>query len=114
MKTILKKPAVKIPQLVLNRIEAGVAYLNVIDPKWFQRMEKQSKFSISNTKTCVLGTVFGDYSDALDRFSIDDSVAENMGFDDANSNRRGYANLQAGWLQKFAQLRRKAAKAKKK
>ena len=63
---------------IQKRVEAGVAYLNVVRPRWLKKIDVD-KLHMADGKVCILGEVFGDYCKSRDELYLKDFV-EHLGF----------------------------------
>lgn len=94
---------------VENRVKAGVAFLNVIKPKWFKKINLK-KLDLSNGYTCIIGELEGEYSKGIEVFGISGAVAEKMGFHSAMDNwideDKEYSLLTSIWKKVITKLKR--------
>lgn len=63
-----------------QRVAAGVEFLDAQAPGWWERIDLES-FRLNSCARCVLGQMFGRYSDGIDELGISYAKAESMGFD---------------------------------
>ena len=80
---------------ISNRVKAGIAFLNVVEPDWLKRIDLE-KLDLSNSKTCILGEVYGNYYDGRDKLDLNEEIAEKLGFAE-EENRPNYKSLTAAW-----------------
>ena len=86
---------------IQKRIEAGVAYLNVVRPKWLKKINLD-ELNMSNGKVCILGEVFGNYYKSSNELYLKGSV-ECLGF--FCENEKEYPTLTRAWKKKIKELR---------
>jgi len=53
-----------------KEISNGVEFLNKVNPGWYNKINLE-KFSINSDTCCVLGQVYGSYSEAVTNLNID-------------------------------------------
>ena len=69
-----------------KRIEAGIAYLNVVKPDWLKKIDLE-ELDLADGNTCVIGEVFGDFWDYQDAKSVSKeqvTLADDTTFDIGN------------------------------
>ena len=92
----------KIPHTIEKRVEAGVAFLNVVKPNWLKKIDVE-KLDLGNKKVCMLGELYGYYDDGISTLGLENKTsATNLGF---YGSKRGYKVLTAAWKNKIAKLR---------
>ncbi len=83
---------------------AGIAFLNVVNPKWVKKIDLK-KLDLSSTNTCVIGEVFGNYHDGINKMDLDSSQAETLGFYLQEDN--DYGLLTKTWKSVIQKIKRK-------
>jgi len=92
----------KIPHTIEKRVEAGVAFLNVVKPNWLKKIDVE-KLDLIDKKVCMLGELYGNYDDGLSQLGLKNGTsATNLGF---YGSERGYKVLTEVWKRKIIELR---------
>lgn len=58
---------------------AGVAFLNVMSPKWLKKI-RLKELDLSKSTTCVIGEVYGLYGTGIEKLDITDRESFAFGF----------------------------------
>ena len=94
----------KISKNVLKRVDAGVAFLNVVKPDWLKRIDV-SKLDLGNAKVCILGELYNSYENGVLVLGLDDETSSiSLGFYDFD--KRQYEQLTQAWKNKITKLRK--------
>ncbi len=84
------------------RIQAGIAFLNVMRPNWKKKIDLK-KLDLGNPNVCMIGEVCGDYNDGRYELGLSDSQAETLGFQDNNTD-DDYKTLTRAWKRALREL----------
>lgn len=86
---------------IQKKIRAGIAFLNVVKPNWLKKI-KLNELDLSQSNTCMIGEIYGNYGDGIDSLGLTDEIADLLGFH-ANSIRT-YTLLTKGWKDAIKKL----------
>ena len=91
-----------------KRVEAGVAYLNVVSPNWEKKIDLD-KLDLRMKKTCIIGQLEGHYDVGIEKMGLDghDRKISNLGFNSLSSPRDYFLALTSAWKNKIKELRKK-------
>ncbi len=59
-------------EIYSERVEAGAAFLNVVHPGWFKKIDVEI-LDLGDACKCVLGELYGGYGDGRDELGLADS-----------------------------------------
>jgi len=67
---------------IANRVKKGAELLDTAQPNWYEQIEL-SQLDLSSCKKCILGQMFGDFSDGAEVLFKDElsSSIDKCGFD---------------------------------
>ena len=87
------------------RVRAGIAFLNAVNPNWKKKI-KLGRLDLSNSRTCVIGEVYGSYYDGMEEVGIegDSDVAIVLGFKEIESFDTNYPLLTKVWKQELRKI----------
>lgn len=98
------------------RVARGAALLDAQEPDWWNGKDKPTidlkTLNLGSTYYCVLGQVYGDYSDGLNELSLIDSSPYGFDIEDGGrALRQRYDTLGRRWRELITSRRRAAARA---
>lgn len=103
---------------VRARVYAGAAFLDAfLGTKWAKQIDPK-RLAIANGSSCVLGQVFGDYSEGIDELNLRDlngvsvTMARTLGFECDKDAGVEYANLDTEWKKLLRNRKRQATRKK--
>lgn len=57
-------------EIIKNRINNGVIYLNSVYPGWYNKIDLEN-INIRSLSVCILGQLYGNYCDAVNKLNLD-------------------------------------------
>lgn len=101
-------PKLTIKKDLTNRVDAGIAFLNVAKPGWEKKIDLD-EFDLQNPWTCVLGEVYGNYFDGREKIGMDenDTAPTYLGFCLGKGRKKQYSLLTKIWKEKVENLRKR-------
>jgi len=89
-----------------DRVRAGIAFLNVVRPGWFRKINT-NKLDLSNANVCILGQIEGDFFSGKMIHNLDQSLTVNMGFEADFPVTDRYPLLTKFWKREVLKLKRR-------
>ena len=87
------------------RVRAGIAFLNAVKPNWKKKIDLD-RLDLSSDRTCVIGEVYGDYGDGMEKLGIgalsDSAIA--LGFKEDGVFDKNYPLLTKIWKQELKKI----------
>ena len=93
----------KLKKDLLQKVKAGMAFLNVVKPHWWKRIDLE-ELNLAKSNVCVLGQLDDDYFDERDELGLNDNSAEALGFFVPNGKSKKYPLLTKIWKQEIRKL----------
>jgi hypothetical protein len=101
----------KITKEIRKRVDAGVAFLNVVMPNWLKKI-KSSELDLGDGATCVIGELYGGFSDGVSELGLSNGAINALGFDVPTLEKEysrdydaDYEVLTRAWLEKIKKLK---------
>ena len=88
--------------MIPANVKRGAAWLDEHEPGWRGRIDL-NKVDLASECNCVLGQLYGGYTEALQHFDLTDKDARRLGFWRSGSQR--WWQLSVGWLAEVARVR---------
>ena len=88
---------------IKKRVEAGVAYLNAVQPQWLKKIDI-AKLDMGNPNVCVIGEVLGHYG-KINELGIDKNSEASIALGFYCDNEEEYPALTRAWKKKIKELR---------
>lgn len=94
---------------MIDSAKAGAQFLDTMFPGWCDYISIE-KLNLSDAETCILGQLYGEYSNGLYELELEMWDAEELGFDLPSSNFEydkgndipsGYYNLTQSWIREI-------------
>jgi len=83
---------------VQERVVAGASFLDKNMPGWDKEINL-ADLNMADTRKCILGQLFYNYSVGKDRLNITFAESKDLGFDSIVNTNSAYRRIEAAWIE---------------